>query len=608
MREALRNPKEVLENLKSKDESYTYKRLYRNLYNPDLFLLAYQRIYPKQGNMTQGADDKTIDGMSMTRINTLISQLKDHSYRPNPARRVYIQKKNGKLRPLGIPSVDDKLVQEAVRMILESIYDHTFCNTSHGFRQGRSCHTALQAVQQTFTGIKWFVEGDIKGFFDNIDHQILISILRRKIKDEYFIALIWKFLKAGYLEDWTFHNTYSGTPQGSIISPILANIYLNELDKYMKEYQSTFNRGKRYKRNTEYRTKEQYNRRMRQRLATQWDAMSNAERKAAAKDMKARGREQRNIPWNDPMDTSYKRIVYQRYADDFLIGVIGSKEDAEQVKADITVFLREQLKLELSQEKTLVTHGKDKARFLGYDVTTAVRTTPKRDKNGVLADFNSGRVKLYVPTDTWQKKLLDYSALQIRTIKGCGEQWMPVQRTALINMKDHEIFQQYNWEIRGLYNYYRLANNVSVLNKFYYVMKYSMFKTLAAKYNTSMKKAMKKYQSDGRYSACYERNGKVYRTYLYDDGFRRDKTALWDMDELPRTSPRMNSNEIATRLRSRRCEWCGNTDTDVEVHHVKKLSELKGEKLWEQVMLKKKRKTLVLCKECHQKLHQGFYD
>lgn len=174
--------------------------------------------------MTQGADGKTIDGMSMARINTLISQLKDHSYQPNPAKRVYIQKKNGKLRPLGIPSVDDKLVQEAVRMILESVYDHTFCNTSHGFRQGRSCHTALQAIQQTFTGIKWFVEGDIKGFFDNIDHQILISILRRKIKDEYFIALIWKFLKAGYLEDWTFHNTYSGIPQGSIISPILGNL------------------------------------------------------------------------------------------------------------------------------------------------------------------------------------------------------------------------------------------------------------------------------------------------------------------------------------------------------------------------------------------------
>jgi group II intron reverse transcriptase/maturase len=196
--------------------------------------------------MTAGADGKTIDAMSMVRIETLIASLKDHSYRPKPARRTYIQKKNGKTRPLGIPSFDDKLVQEIVRMELEAIYEPTFSNRSHGFRPNRSCHTALDQLQKTFSGVKWFIEGDIKGFFDNIDHAVLIGILRRRIHDEYFIALMWKFLKAGYLENWVYHKTYSGTPQGSVISPILSNIYLNELDRYMERYMEQF-RSKEYR-------------------------------------------------------------------------------------------------------------------------------------------------------------------------------------------------------------------------------------------------------------------------------------------------------------------------------------------------------------------------
>ena len=166
-------------------------------YNPAFFLLAYERIQAKPGNMTAGSDGKTIDGMSMKRIEALIQKLKDFSYQPKPARRTYIPKANGKTRPLGIPSFDDKLVQEVVRMILESIYEPTFHVTSHGFRPKRSCHTALQYIKRNYTGVKWFVEGDIKGCFDNIDHHVLVQILRRRIADEHFIGLIWKFLKAG---------------------------------------------------------------------------------------------------------------------------------------------------------------------------------------------------------------------------------------------------------------------------------------------------------------------------------------------------------------------------------------------------------------------------
>ena len=251
----MRSPQNVLGSLSSKacNSNYQYQRLYRNLYNPDFYLLAYQRIQAKQGNMTAGTDGKTVDGMGMKRINALIARLKNYSYQPAPARRTYIPKANGKKRPLGIPSFDDKLVQEVVRMILESIYEPTFLNTSHGFRPKRSCHTALQYVQKNFTGVKWFVEGDIKGCFDHVDHHVLVNILRRRIQDEHFIGLIWKFLKAGYMEDWVYHNTYSGTPQGSIISPLLANIYLNELDMFVAQYAETFRQGEKWRINPAYK-------------------------------------------------------------------------------------------------------------------------------------------------------------------------------------------------------------------------------------------------------------------------------------------------------------------------------------------------------------------
>ena len=320
VREALRNPIDVLNSLKSKacKEGYCYERLYRNLYNEEFYLLAYQNIYASEGNMTAGADGKTIDGMGMDRIQKLIEKMKDHSYQPNPARRTYIEKKSGKKRPLGVPSFDDKLVQEVVRLILESIYEPTFSDLSHGFRPNRSCHTALQQIQGTFTGVKWFIEGDICGFFDNIDHAILINILRRRIHDEYFIALLWKFLKAGYVEDWTFHNTYSGTPQGSIISPIMSNVYLNELDRYMEVYMKEFERGKKRQKSEEYANWEQKLKYLRYKLYAKdkWETLTAEERKAANDRIRGIRSEMLKCKYSDPQDSGYRRLFYVRYADD----------------------------------------------------------------------------------------------------------------------------------------------------------------------------------------------------------------------------------------------------------------------------------------------------
>ena len=609
----MRSPQNVLESLSSKacNSNYQYQRLYRNLYNPEFYLTAYQKIQAKQGSMTAGTDGKTVDGMGMKRINALIAKLKDFSYQPSPARRTYIPKANGKKRPLGIPSFDDKLVQEVVRMILESIYEPTFLNTSHGFRPKRSCHTALQYVQKNFTGVKWFVEGDIKGCFDHVDHHVLVNILRRRIQDEHFIGLIWKFLKAGYMEDWVYHNTYSGTPQGSIISPILANIYLNELDVFIAQYAQTFRQGYKRRINPAYK-KPLDKRRGKQEWLKRNEHKISQEQKAAVKaEIDEINQYLRTIPYVDPMDDGYKRLVYVRYADDFLIGVIGSKVDAKQVKADVGQFIRQQLHLELSQEKTLITHGSDFAQFLSFQITASTEQNSTRTKAGYIKRSYTGRIKLYVPKEKWLKRLLSYGALRIQYDKNNGnkEIWEPICRSDLRNLDDLEILNQYNAEIRGLYNYYRIAHNATVLNNFLYVMKYSMYKTFAGKYRTSMRKIIQKYTKDRDFVITYQGKSGEKSVVFYNQGMRRDThVSATDPDIIGRARENRNYTSLVQRLRGCQCEWCGATDVEIEIHHVKKLKDLSGRAEWERHMIARRRKTMALCHNCHVKLHAGKLD
>lgn len=360
----------------SHNAEYKYERLYRILFSEEMFAVAYQRIYAKPGNMTPGTDSKTIDQMSLDRIRKVIDQLRNETYQPHPAKRVYIPKKNGKKRPLGIPTIEDKLVQEVIRLILEAIYEGHFESSSHGFRPNRSCHTALAQIQRTFGGAKWFIEGDIKGFFDNIDHNILINILRERISDERFLRLIRKFLNAGYMENWKYFKTYSGTPQGGIISPILANVYLDKFDKYMREYANKFRKGDRRKVNPEYRRisgRKQY-------LCSkvQQNDCTEQECKEYLKQIAEYSKQMLSIPNKDAMDENFRRIQYVRYADDFLISVIGSKTECVKIKTDIKKFMEEQLNLELSDEKTLITHAQEKAKFLGYEIFIRQSKSMKR--------------------------------------------------------------------------------------------------------------------------------------------------------------------------------------------------------------------------------------
>lgn len=580
----------------SQSSDYKYERLYRYLFSEEMFAVAYQRIYAKQGNMTPGTDGKTIDEMSLERIERLIVSLKDESYQPHPARRVYIPKKNGKKRPLGIPSFEDKLVQEVVRLLLEAIYEGHFEGTSHGFRPHRSCHTALGMIQKSFAGAKWFIEGDIKGFFDNIDHNVLISILRERISDERFLRLIRKFLNAGYVEDWKYNKTYSGTPQGGIISPMLANIYLDKFDKYIKEYAAKFRKGDRRSINPKYWRLNNKKNWLKKKLQKTSDEQI---RKSYLYEIAQLSKQMLSTPHKDAMDADFRRMQYVRYADDFLISVIGSKSECETIKADITQFMREQLKLELSDEKTLITHAQDKAKFLGYEIFIRKSDAVKRNKDGVLKrDFN-GAVVLTLNSAVIQKKLTEYNALEVRNIDG-KDIWWSKPRRYMTPMKPEDILAQYNAETRGLYNYYSLAANVSKeCASFAFIMKMSMFKTLGWKLNTSARKVRQKYQKDKDFVIPYnDAKGKQKYRVFYNEGFKK-RNAQFDVDydKLPQTMY-VPYPSLVERLKDGRCELCGK-EGKVVMHHVRTLTKLKGNNEWEKLMLKRHRKTLVVCEDCN---------
>lgn len=599
----MRSPERVLNSLNehSKDSSYKFERLYRILFNEELFYVAYQKIASNGGSTTKGSDGRSIDGMSLARIETLIASLKDESYQPHPSRRVHIPKKNGKMRPLGIPAFEDKLVQEVVRMILEAIYEGHFETTSHGFRPKRSCHTALLHIQKTFSGAKWFIEGDIKGFFDNIDHDVLVGILRERISDDRFIRLIRKFLKAGYVEDWTFHNTYSGMPQGGIVSPILANIYLDKLDKYVKEYIRHFDMGTKRRPGKESNDLANERKRTVRKLKKIKDGTEKA---ALVARLKAIEQERAAFPSGDEMDGSYRRLKYIRYADDFILGVIGSKEDALRIKEDIKSFLSESLALELSEEKTLITHTGKSAKFLGYEITVTRNNHQRRDVQGRLRRTYGKRVRLNVSMATLRDKLLEYGAMEIKLRNG-KEIWKPKCRSGLIFNDDLEILDRYNRETVGFCNYYLIANNCVVLHNFRYIMEYSMYKTFAGKYRSTVRKINKKYRLNKLFTVKYEQKGVIKSRTFYKTSFKRRTTAFnGSCDIEPYSIADVSRTNLTDRLKAEKCELCGATGKLI-MHHVRNLKDLKGKESWKRLMSARKRKTIALCPSCHRLRHLG---
>jgi group II intron reverse transcriptase/maturase len=527
--------------------------------------------------------------MSLRKIDTIIQALRSERYRWTPTRRVYIEKKNStKKRPLSMPTWSDKLLQEVIRLILESYYEPTMSPFSHGFRSERGCHTALRQINDNWHGVNWFIEGDIKACFDSLSHEILMQTVAEHIHDGRFLRLIRELLQAGYLEEWRYNATLSGAPQGGIVSPILSNIYLNKLDQYVENTLIPMStKGARRKKNLHYDALlcQGYRLRKRGRYAEAAKA-----RKAAQK-----------LPSVDLCDPDYRRLRFVRYADDWLLGLIGTKEEAEQIKEQVKTFLREELGLELSDEKTLITHARtEPARFLSYHISASQddtrQTKKKRSVNGVM--------HLRVPPDLLKKKCHKYQKNN-----------KPIHRKELTNNTEYSIVAQYQSEFRGFAQYYQLANNLYRLNTLKWIMEQSLAKTLATKLKMTVKKVHKEYgatwTADGKtqkgLQVTIQREGKKPLIAKWGGISLKRKLQAILNDQPPLFWP--NRSELEKRLLADTCELCGSRDR-VEVHHIRALKDLeqKGRRekpLWAKVMSARRRKTLVVCWSCHRGIHAG---
>jgi group II intron reverse transcriptase/maturase len=538
--------------------------------------------------MTPGVDGETVDGTSLEKIGRIIDALRHERYRFKPVKRTYIPKKDGRRRPLGLPSWSDKLVGEVIRLLLEAYYEPTFSDRSHGFRPRRGCHTALTEVADKWTGTTWFIEGDISDCFGSFDHQVMLSALAEKIHDNRFLRLLRYMLQAGYVEDWEWNATLSGAPQGGVVSPILSNIYLHRLDKFVETVLvPEHTRGERRARNPAYCQVD--------------NAIARARRRGDRTTLRELRKQLRRLPSGDTRDPGYRRLKYTRYADDHLLGFTGPRAEAEEIKQRLAAFLRDDLKLELSQDKTLITHARTgAAKFLGYEITARhgdhMLTSGRRTGNGTIG--------LRVPLTAIKAKCAPYL-----------KRGKPERRTELLNYDDHQIVGTYGSEYRGIVQYYLLAGDVWRLDRLQWVMETSMLKTLAAKHGSTVTKMARKHKAtiDTPHGprTCFEARAERPSRKPLVNRFggiplrRQKKAVLNDRKPVPITHRR---NELVSRLQAKRCELCEKRTT-VEIHQVRKLADLdkpgRPQPTWARLMTKRRRKTLVVCHPCHDTIHTG---
>lgn len=598
-----------LEVLRRKNADSTWKNgdVYRLMYKADLYVVAYERLKSNPGNMTPGPDGSTLDGFSTKWIENIVNQMRDESFQFSRARRVHIPKAKGGTRPLDVAPARDKVVQEVMRMILEAIYDSpygsSFAESSHGFRPRRGPHTALKAIRHQWSGVSWIVEGDVKAAFDRIDHDLLIDTLRRRVPDERFLRLIRKALACGYYEFSVPYNSVIGTPQGSVVSPILCNVFLHELDRFCHGLVLEHQRGETRKLNPAYRTVQRQIEYQRKKIPTVEDS---EKRRARVAKLRRLQKELVTIP-SAACDGDYIRIKYVRYADDWCLGVNGPRELAERLRDEIAVFMRDHLALTLNMEKTHIRHAKtEEAVFLGTRLRIG-SDSPRKKR------VKQGSRTFVRRTAGWTPVMMAPVMSQVARLHSegfCDAEGRPTSKRAWLNLDDDQIVDKFNGVLRGILNYYSFVDNYAELRRIQFILQHSAANTLAAKHRRSVRAVFKKHGKALRVATTNSKGKEIARSLKLENSWSKEPNRFLGGDGV------FDPNQAILfhfKLRSRsklgeHCAVCDDTE-DVVMHHIRHVRKM-GDRVrgFNRILAALNRKQLPVCRRCHAKIHAGKYD
>ncbi len=575
---------EKLNKLYERSSTYRDLPIDRNLYgllcNVELLEIAYHNIKSKPGNLTstseKAGEGETLDGMSTQVLADIAEKLRDESFQFRTARRAYIPKPNGEgNRPITVSPPRDKIVQEAMRMILNAIYEPLFKEESHGFRPQRGCHSALKYINQKFQSSTWVIEGDISKCFDSIDHHKLMQLIESKILDRKFTRLIWKSLRANHMENKSIKHNIIGTFQGSIISPILANIYLDQLDEVVHKIRKEFDQGSTSKINPAYN---QF--RYRERLLREKGETEEANKIA---------KQRLQTKYSNFEDPSFKKLAYVRYADDWMVGIKGTKQEAEEIRNLLEKALSD-MGLTLNKTKTKITNiNSDKLLFLGTVIYRAKHRRFSRLESTLSIKRNSQRLRMEGPISRIKKKLSEAGFI----LNGKSH-----PKFVWMSMTHERILDRYNAVMRGIANYYYFAHNYSkVVTQVEYFLRGSCAKLLAAK--LSLKTQSKVFLKFG--TSLTSSSGKTFEKPNYRMSLKYLTTL--NPSGVVRA---LYSYKSQARLDSMRCKVC-DSDVQVEMHHIRALKNLKPKtSIVDRIMIKEKRKQIALCRSCHMKKHNNI--
>lgn len=593
----------AISKLSQKDRKWIHKDIFRVLYKEEIWIAAYEKIKSNKGALTPGSEPITLDGMSLERLKQLREKVCSEQYTFKTVKLTYIPRPDGRKRPLGLPTANDKIVQEVIRLILEAIYEPVFSELSFGFRAGRGCHDALDHVENTFRWVDNVIEGDIEQAYPTIDHHILIYNLEKRINDPRFIRLIWKLLRCGVLSEERKIWLKKGVPQGSVVSPILANIYYHELDEFIKTIKintETPETDRKKLKSATYKSLEYQIGKIRKEMLLH--EQHSPTRQELTKKIKALRKRRLETP---SLKSKIIRIEYVRYADDWMIGIAGDRNLAIDIKEKVDYFMKITLGQKLNPTKTKVTDlRKGNVNFLGYEIFLPRNRPISRYKGKGVRTIRRGNpaLRFDLPVAKVTQRYVEKGYL-----KSLKNGIRPISRASYTVLEDHVIVSHYRSLWLGILNYYSGCTHRGRLQYIHYLLHMSCAMTLGHRHRMSCSKIFRKHGKSLTVKIPHKDKDKtVSFPYKTTWGIAERK---WFLGKKVSITRDRYANLISRSSLGLPCAICDSNVGPIEMHHVKHVRKqgYRYEGFHQQMSLLN-RKQIPLCKGCHHRVHAGLYN